>query len=57
LDANENPYQTGVNRYPDPQQSNVKAVLAKQRNLQINQILLETVAMKYWTCCSGLLRT
>jgi histidinol-phosphate aminotransferase len=40
LDANENPYQTGVNRYPDPQQSNVKAVLAKQRNLQINQILL-----------------
>jgi histidinol-phosphate aminotransferase len=57
LDANENPYQTGVNRYPDPQQSNVKAVLAKQRNLQINQILLGTVAMKYWTCCSGLLRT
>jgi histidinol-phosphate aminotransferase len=54
LDANENPYQTGVNRYPDPQQSNVKAVLAKQRNLQINQILLETVAMKYWTCCSFL---
>jgi histidinol-phosphate aminotransferase len=40
LDANENPYQTGVNRYPDPQQSSVKAVLAKQRNLQINQILL-----------------
>jgi histidinol-phosphate aminotransferase len=40
LDANENPYQTGVNRYPDPQQSNVKAVLAKQRNLQTNQILL-----------------
>jgi histidinol-phosphate aminotransferase len=36
LDANENPYQTGVNRYPDPQQSNVKAVLAKQRNLQPN---------------------
>jgi histidinol-phosphate aminotransferase len=40
LDANENPYQTGVNRYPDPQQSSVKAVLAKQRNLQTNQILL-----------------
>jgi histidinol-phosphate aminotransferase len=40
LDANENPYQTGVNRYPDPQQSSVKAILAKQRNLQINQILL-----------------
>jgi histidinol-phosphate aminotransferase len=40
LDANENPYQTGVNRYPDPQQSSVKRVLAKQRNLQPNQILL-----------------
>jgi histidinol-phosphate aminotransferase len=40
LDANENPYETGVNRYPDPQQSNVKAVLAKQRNLHTNQILL-----------------
>jgi histidinol-phosphate aminotransferase len=40
LDANENPYQTGVNRYPDPQQNSVKAVLAKQRNLQTNQILL-----------------
>ena len=40
LDANENPFQNGVNRYPDPQQSNVKAVLAKQRNVNSNQILL-----------------
>ncbi len=40
LDANENPYQSGVNRYPDPQQSSVKAVLAKQRNLKADQILL-----------------
>jgi histidinol-phosphate aminotransferase len=40
LDANENPFQNGVNRYPDPQQSNVKAVLAKQRNVNPNQILL-----------------
>ncbi|WP_369753778.1 histidinol-phosphate transaminase [Flavobacterium sp. WC2409] len=40
LDANENPYQNGVNRYPDPQQSSVKAVLAKQRNLKIDQVLL-----------------
>ena len=40
LDANENPYENGVNRYPDPQQSNVKAVLAKQRNLKIEQVLL-----------------
>jgi len=40
LDANENPFQNGVNRYPDPQQSNVKKVLAKQRNVNLNQILL-----------------
>lgn len=40
LDANENPFQNGVNRYPDPQQSSVKAVLAKQRNINQNQILL-----------------
>ncbi|MDQ5929853.1 MAG: histidinol-phosphate aminotransferase, partial [Bacteroidota bacterium] len=40
LDANENPYQNGVNRYPDPQQSSVKAVLAKNKGLKTNQILL-----------------
>jgi histidinol-phosphate aminotransferase len=40
LDANENPFQNGVNRYPDPQQSNVKKVLAKLRNVNPNQILL-----------------
>lgn len=40
LDANENPFENGVNRYPDPQQINVKAVLAKQRNVKTNQILL-----------------
>jgi histidinol-phosphate aminotransferase len=40
LDANENPFENGVNRYPDPQQTSVKMVLAKQRNLNPNQILL-----------------
>ncbi|TRX16145.1 histidinol-phosphate transaminase [Flavobacterium franklandianum] len=40
LDANENPFQNGVNRYPDPQQSSVKVVLAKQRNVNTKQILL-----------------
>ncbi|MEZ7504971.1 histidinol-phosphate transaminase [Flavobacterium sp. Arc2] len=40
LDANENPFETGVNRYPDPQQASVKAVLAKQKNILPNQILL-----------------
>ena len=40
LDANENPFQNGVNRYPDPQQSNVKSVLAKLKNVNTKQILL-----------------
>jgi len=40
LDANENPFQNGVNRYPDPQQSNVKVVLAMIKDVSRNQILL-----------------
>ncbi|RKT00704.1 histidinol-phosphate transaminase [Flavobacterium sp. 123] len=40
LDANENPFENGVNRYPDPQQSSVKVVLAKQKKIKTNQILL-----------------
>ena len=40
LDANENPFQNGVNRYPDPQQSSVKAILAKNNNVKSSQILL-----------------
>ena len=40
LDANENPFENGVNRYPDPQQMSVKAILAKEKNVKLNQILL-----------------
>jgi histidinol-phosphate aminotransferase len=40
LDANENPYENGVNRYPDPQQKTVKKVLGKLKNTNPNQILL-----------------
>ena len=40
LDANENPYENGVNRYPDPQQGNVKSVLATLNKVSKNQILL-----------------
>ncbi|KQB40701.1 Histidinol-phosphate aminotransferase [Flavobacterium daejeonense] len=40
LDANENPYQNGVNRYPDPQQANVKVALGEIKNLKPQQILL-----------------
>ena len=40
LDANENPFNTGLNRYPDPQQNLVKAALAKIKNVSREQLLL-----------------
>ena len=40
LDANENPFENGVNRYPDPQQNNVKDVLSKLKNIDKKNILL-----------------
>ncbi|MAK36931.1 MAG: histidinol-phosphate transaminase [Flavobacteriaceae bacterium] len=40
LDANENPFETAVNRYPDPRQTKLKQVLAAQRNVQPGQLLL-----------------
>lgn len=40
LDANENPYNNGVNRYPDPQQKSVKSILSKINRIPENQILL-----------------
>lgn len=40
LDANENPYENGLNRYPDPQQNSVKIELSKLKGVPVNQILL-----------------
>nr|WP_299341825.1 histidinol-phosphate transaminase [Allomuricauda sp.] len=40
LDANENPYETGLNRYPDPQQRSVKTLLAEQKKILEQNILL-----------------
>ncbi len=40
LDANENPFPTDVNRYPDPQQRNLKAVLAEQKGTGVQNLLL-----------------
>ncbi len=40
LDANENPFENGVNRYPDPQQRNLKAILAEQKSVKPENILL-----------------
>lgn len=40
LDANENPYENGVNRYPDPYQSELKSVLAKLKGVSTKNMLL-----------------
>lgn len=40
LDANENPYENGVNRYPDPQQIDLKEVIASERNTFRANVLL-----------------
>lgn len=40
LDANENPFENGVNRYPDPQQRTVKSLLSKIKGISQQNILL-----------------
>jgi histidinol-phosphate aminotransferase len=40
LDANENPYNSGYNRYPDPQQWEVKKRIAQIKGIQPEQIFL-----------------
>lgn len=40
LDANENPFETNVNRYPDPQQQSVKQLLSEQKDVLKKNILL-----------------
>lgn len=40
LDANENPFENGVNRYPDPQQCSVKSLLSEIKGVSEKNILL-----------------
>ena len=40
LDANENPYENGWNRYPDPDQTELKETLSKIKNISIDNMLL-----------------
>ena len=40
IDANESPFDTGLNRYPDPQQNLVKEALSKLKGISKEQILL-----------------
>lgn len=40
IDANENPFENGLNRYPDPQQGELKQRLSEIKNISERQILL-----------------
>ena len=40
LDANENPFNNGINRYPDPMQLKLKKRLAEAKHLAVEQIFL-----------------
>ncbi|UJH67244.1 histidinol-phosphate transaminase [Allomuricauda sp. SCSIO 65647] len=40
LDANENPFENGMNRYPDPHQRSVKNILADLKGIPESQILV-----------------
>jgi histidinol-phosphate aminotransferase len=40
LDANENPFKSAVNRYPDPYQKELKELVAKYKGVAVNQLLV-----------------
>ncbi len=40
LDANENPFENGVNRYPDPRQARLKAIISEIKGVPSENILL-----------------
>ena len=40
LDANENPYETDLNRYPDPLQLSLKEEISKLRKIDLNKIFI-----------------
>ena len=39
LDANESPFDSGINRYPDNKQTELKKVVSNIKNININQIV------------------
>ena len=40
MDANENPYDRGFNRYPDPNQKALKHIIAQRKQLSIDQVFI-----------------
>ena len=55
LDANENPFNNGMNRYPDPMQKKLKQRLAEAKGVSVEQIYLGTVVTKCLTIDDRLL--
>ena len=56
LDANESPYDNGVNRYPDPHQKALKNVLGELKNMPVEQIFVgngsdEAIDLMYRIFC------
>jgi histidinol-phosphate aminotransferase len=56
LDANENPYQSEINRYPDPMQLELKHQIAQWKSVKANQIYLsngsdEFISNVILACC------
>lgn len=60
IDANESPYNNGLNRYPDPRQWSVKELLAPVKGVKKEQIFLgngsdEAIDLVYRVfCCPGI---
>lgn len=57
LDANENPFETGLNRYPDPHHQKLKSVISNVKNVKENRILFgngsdEVIDLLYRALCT-----
>ena len=57
LDANESPYDNGINRYPDPRQKQLKAKIAAIKGISPNQLFLgngsdEAIDLMYRIFCA-----
>lgn len=53
LDANENPFDNGSNRYPDPFQRRLKEKLSGIRGVPASRIFIGNGRMRLLTCVSG----
>lgn len=40
LDANENPFENGYNRYPDPRQAELKGIIAPKKGVEVEQMFI-----------------